>query len=76
MTLYVDGVQVASGSAAGAANVANGNPFKIGRSLNDPCCPGNFTPVATIDELRIYNSALTADEIEDLADEDDEDDDD
>jgi hypothetical protein len=74
MTLYVDGVQVASGSAAGTANVANSNLFKIGRSLNDPCCPGNFTPTATFDELRIYNRALTADQIEDLADKDDDDD--
>ncbi len=59
MMLYVDGVRVASGSAAGVANVTNGNPFKIGRSLADCCFGTTFTPAATFDDLRIYNSALT-----------------
>ena len=66
MRLFIDGVLSASGSAAANANVANGNPFKLGRSLNDPCCPGDFTGAVSFDELRIYNRALTDSEIASL----------
>lgn len=69
MTLYVDGVQVASGSAGSVADVANGNPFKIGSSLGSPIGSYNFA-VVTIDDLRIFEKALSAEDIEALADED------
>jgi hypothetical protein len=59
--LYVNGSLVASAPASGAIP-AYGRPLELGQfsNLNDPL-PG------TIDEVRIYNRALTQDEIVQLA---------
>lgn len=57
LKLYVDGAPSASGNGSGVANIANGNPFILGRSLVG--VEVKFTPVADYGDLRLYNVALT-----------------
>ena len=58
--LYINGVIDTAGSSALITSVGNSTTLNIGRRL------GPFTPVyidATIDDVRIYNRALSSDEI-------------
>ncbi|MDB5267509.1 MAG: hypothetical protein JWP58_549 [Hymenobacter sp.] len=62
LSIYVDGAP--SGEATtegGVASIANGNDFKLGRSLVG--VHDKFAPNASYDELYVYNLALTGDEI-------------
>ena len=61
LTIYIDGVNPVSATGRGVANLNNGNFLKIGRSANTGDV--RFAPVATYDELRIWNVALTADQV-------------
>jgi Concanavalin A-like lectin/glucanases superfamily len=56
--LYANGVQVASRSQTGSAS-ASSNPFRIGGSVIR-----REYFAGSIDEVRIYNRALTATEIQ------------
>jgi len=42
LMLYVDGHLSASGAGKGTANIANNNPFRLGRSLADFVSPNGF----------------------------------
>ena len=66
LTLYVDGINSASGTASGVANINNGNIFKIGRSLVDNSIP-RFAPRAIFDELRTYDNAISYNDVLALA---------
>lgn len=57
LKLYIDGAMSASGSASGVANIANNNPFKIGRSLVG--FDDKFAPDARYRDLRVFDEALT-----------------
>jgi len=61
MKLYVNGVQVGSKAASGALNSANA-PLRIGSTMY-----GTEVFPGTIDDVRIYNRALRAAEIQQLA---------
>ncbi|ETW94273.1 MAG: hypothetical protein ETSY1_35570 [Candidatus Entotheonella factor] len=57
LELYVDGVSSNRGSANGVANIANGNAFKLGRSLVGH--DAKFAPNARFRALCVYDVALT-----------------
>ncbi|HEX3043479.1 MAG TPA: LamG domain-containing protein [Bacillota bacterium] len=61
LKLYVDGELSARKSASGIANIANGNPFKLGRSLQG--VHDRFTPDARYGDLRVYKVALTDEQV-------------
>jgi hypothetical protein len=62
--LYVDGVVAGSGSAP-SGSTSNTSPFRIG--ADSGCCDErNFN--GTLDEIRVYNRALSANEIAALYD--------
>jgi len=52
LTLYIDGQPSGEGTADVIADIANGNPFKLGRSLQG--VEIRFTPVADYADLRVY----------------------
>ena len=65
LRLYIDGVQVAS-SVAPAGTVPDNigtQPVRIGANSLASSSPGYFT--GNVDEVRVYNRALTALEISD-----------
>jgi hypothetical protein len=55
VTLFIDGVQNATGSSPTTCNLSNAAPFIVGRTV----CPGERTFNGTIDELTYYTSALS-----------------
>jgi len=59
--IYVNGVQVASGSSTGIANINNSNTFRLG-SLT----AGVPTPKAQVDELKIWYGALSSNSVRSL----------
>lgn len=61
ITLYIDGQPVGSGQGKGIANIANGNPLKLGRSV--VFSAPRYAPNAVFDDVRIYDSALDARDI-------------
>ncbi len=63
LRLYIDGVQVASTTTTSSIYWTGATTTYIGRH---PTATTNF-PNALVDDVRIYNRALTADEIESLA---------
>jgi len=65
LTLYIDGAASNSGTANGVANINNNVVFKIGRSLVDRNTP-RFALDSTFDDLAIYNSALSANQVNQL----------
>ncbi len=56
LRLYVDGVLSGSNTGNGIANIANGNDFKIGRSLIGFYY--KFAPKGSFSDLRVYDMAL------------------
>jgi hypothetical protein len=64
LRIYVDGEFSSEGAAAGAANISNGNDFRLGRSLQG--VTDKFAPDADYDELYVFDSALSAAEISNL----------
>lgn len=75
VALYIDGVAV-SGPAAtsGTLNITNDDgsssgpaPLRLGRSMPFDCCSDVDTPPFTADDVRIYNSALSAADIAAIA---------
>jgi hypothetical protein len=59
--LYIDGVQVSTKSTSGAIPESNTKPFRVGaNSRVTP--PGNFF-TGEIDEVRVWNDDLTAQEV-------------
>ena len=61
LKLYVDGVLSGCGSGKGVANINNGNPFKLGRSLVG--VSDKFAADARYYEFRVYDFALNDDEV-------------
>ena len=61
LTLYVNGVQVATGGSATATYGNNTEDFKIGEGVMDSS-GGYFD--GTVDEVRVYNRPMCADEIQ------------
>src|SRR5947199_4505297 len=60
-TIYMDGVQVGSGSFSGTPLLYNSSTrFRIGESAQGEFFPG------MIDDVRIYNRALSASEVKQL----------
>jgi hypothetical protein len=62
LKLYIDGVLSGESKGSGVANIANGNPFKLGRSLS-PNVEQKFAPTADYDDLCLYDVALTGEQI-------------
>jgi len=64
LTLYRDGALVTSSTGAGTANVSSGVNTRFGISA---CVPGGRAYLnGAIDDVRVYNRALSADEIKRL----------
>jgi|CXWL01.1.fsa_nt_gi hypothetical protein len=64
LKLYVDGSLSAQATGSDVASISNGNDFKLGRSLAG--VSDRFAPNASYDELWVYDSALSADEVSNL----------
>ena len=65
VTLYIDGIQDGSATAAGTiGDISNTINFRIGRSDHSP--PGPYYFPGSIDDVRVYNRALSATEIQQL----------
>ena len=64
LTLYVDGVFAASGSSTTLGSVSNSNPLNVGQ---DGSHTASAATGASIDELRVWNVALSASTIAGLA---------
>ena len=62
LTLYKDGALV--GSSTIAHNMNSSSPFRFARRSNDE--GGTYFPNASLDEVRIYNRVLSADEVRQL----------
>jgi len=61
VVLYIDGVQVASKATSGASPEQNTKPFRVGANARvDP--PTNFF-TGEVDEIRVWNDDLTAQEV-------------
>ena len=60
-TIYINGEAVAEGDVPGALN-ANDDPWRIGQD----CERLNYVFAGAIDEVRLWNRALTADEINEV----------
>ena len=63
LTLYINGVQVAQDTTFGSNSDATSQDIAIGSTL---FTPNNFNFVGSIDDVRIYNRALSGDEIKRL----------
>jgi hypothetical protein len=65
LVTYVDGIRTAETNTAQIANIQNSEPLRIGRSA---CSGVDPTPVLVgeIDEVRIYNRALSSVEVRQL----------
>lgn len=64
LSLYVNGALLGTKAAAGKTpDITGGNPFNIGAANNGS--GGNYA-AATIDDVRVYNRALSATDIETL----------
>lgn len=55
LSLYIDGELDGDGTSTVVADITNGNPFKLGRSLQG--VEDRFTPVADYADLRVYGIA-------------------
>jgi Concanavalin A-like lectin/glucanases superfamily len=64
LKIYVDGAFSAESIGSGVASISNGNDFKLGRSLIG--FGDRFAPNASYDELWVYDSALSGNEISNL----------
>ncbi|KZL48685.1 hypothetical protein A2T98_16555 [Nodularia spumigena CENA596] len=64
LKLYIDGVISGNATGNGVANIANGNAFKLGRSLVG--VDRKFAPDARYSGLRVYDTALNDSEISSL----------
>jgi|GEM_PF-1916036 len=64
LKLYIDGVVSGNGSGQGVANIANGNAFKLGRSLVG--VHDKFAADARYSDLRVYDTALNDSDISSL----------
>ncbi|MDB9353098.1 LamG domain-containing protein, partial [Nodularia spumigena CS-588/05] len=64
LKLYIDGVILGNATGNGVANIANGNAFKLGRSLVG--VDNKFAPDARYSGLRVYDTALNDSEISSL----------
>lgn len=70
MSLYVDGGAASTSSYAYTRLTGTNNPLEIGRTVDSQGDPGN--PVffeGAVDDLRVYESALTEEEIQTIYDE-------
>jgi CSLREA domain-containing protein len=66
--MYRDGALAGTATAAAVANLQSlGKAFRIGRRIEDGCCPTLVSSQAQYDDLRIYNKALTPAEVSALA---------
>jgi len=61
LKLYIDGALSASATGSGVANIANGNPFILGRSLVG--VHDKFAPNADYADMRVYYGGMTADQV-------------
>ncbi|WP_414523810.1 LamG-like jellyroll fold domain-containing protein, partial [Umezakia ovalisporum] len=64
LKLYIDGVILGNATGNGVANIANGQAFKLGRSLVG--VHNKFAPDARYSGLRVYDTALNDSEISSL----------
>ncbi|WP_231859474.1 tectonin domain-containing protein [Nodularia spumigena] len=64
LKLYIDGVILGNATGNGVANIANGQAFKLGRSLVG--VDNKFAPDARYSGLRVYDTALNDSEISSL----------
>lgn len=64
MSLYVNGIQMASQSAAGGPITTDNNPLMIGVRQNQSATTGNSHFKGMIDEVAVYNRALSAAEVQ------------
>jgi hypothetical protein len=64
LTLYIDGVVSGNTTGKGVANIANGHPFKLGRSLVG--VHNKFAADARYSGLRVYDTALNDSDISNL----------
>ncbi|MCJ7491913.1 MAG: LamG domain-containing protein [Dehalococcoidia bacterium] len=63
--VYIDGQETASRAVPGTLGT-NSNPLQLGRNAYDTCYPEQrYWFKGTVDDVRIYNRALTAQEIRD-----------
>jgi hypothetical protein len=64
LSIYIDGVLTDSKTSAGVTNIANGNDFRIGRSLynTNTHSVARFSPNACFDDVRIYDKAVSPDD--------------
>ncbi|MFC1742059.1 DUF2341 domain-containing protein, partial [Nanoarchaeota archaeon] len=58
MSVYVDGNFIASASNSSLGDVTSSAPFRIGKQNN-----GNYPFGGTIDDVRVYNRSLSADQV-------------
>ena len=65
LTLYVDGALDNQQTVSTVANISNGTPFVVGQSTCQ-CCDGTHPFSGSIDELSIYNRALTLAEVQSI----------
>ena len=61
LSIYTDGVLSNSNASKGITNIANGNDFRIGRSLYNSSSyrVARFSPNACFDDVRIYDKAVS-----------------
>ena len=61
LSIYIDGVLTDSKTSAGVTNIANGNDFRIGRSLynSSSYSVARYSPNACFDDVRIYDKAVS-----------------
>ena len=61
LSIYTDGVLSNSNASKGITNIANGNDFRIGRSLynSSSYSVARFSPNACFDDVRIYDKAVS-----------------
>jgi hypothetical protein len=64
ITVYVDGTSAASGTGAGTANISNNYPFSVG---NIDCAGSSQNFIGQLDEIKVWNYALNAQEMTVLA---------
>ena len=61
LSIYIDGVLTDSKTSAGVTNIANGNDFRIGRSMYNSLTysVARWSPNACFDDVRIYDKAVS-----------------
>jgi hypothetical protein len=61
LSIYIDGVLTDSKTSAGVTNIANGNDFRIGRSMynTNTYSVARWSPNACFDDVRIYDKAVS-----------------